>query len=159
MPSILFVCTANLFRSPIAALSFRRAIERNQPAGEWVVESAGTWTKDGLSPQSFTVKIANRLGLQGLEHHLTRQVNIEMMEQFDLIIVMETGHKEALCSEFRSLQKRVFLLSEMADGIPYNIADPTNPDINPNDVANEIDRLINKGFNKIIQCIISIIGG
>jgi len=73
------------------------------------------------------------------------------MDRFDLIIVMETGHKEALCSEFRSLQKRIFLLSEIADSIAYDIADPTNPDINPNHTADEIDRLINKGFNKIVQ--------
>jgi protein-tyrosine phosphatase len=150
MPSILFVCTANQFRSPLAALSFCKVLARKRPAGKWVVDSAGTWTKDGLPPQSFLVKTANRLGLQGLENHRSQQVNPELMD-FDLIIVMEAGHKEALCSEFQSSQKRIFLLSEIAEGISYDVVDPLKPNIDPNEIADKIDGLIKKGFNRIIK--------
>jgi len=124
---------------------------RNRPPGKWVVESAGTWAKEGLSPQSFIVKIAKDLGLQGLEKHRSQQVTRKMMDQFDLIIVMETGHKEALRSEFQRAQKRIFLLSEIADGVSYDISDPTTPDIDPIKIAYQIDELINKGFKRIIQ--------
>ena len=150
MPSILFVCTANQFRSPLAALSFCKVLARKRPTGKWVVDSAGTWTKDGLSPQPFVVKTANRLGLHGLENHRSQQVNLELMD-FDLIIVMEAGHKEALRSEFQGSQKRIFLLSEIAEGISYDIADPLNPDIDPNEIADKINKLIKKGFNRIIK--------
>ena len=151
MPSILFVCTANQFRSPLAALSFGKALQYNRPVGKWVVESAGTWAKAGLAPQPFVVKIANRLGLQGLERHRSQQVSLELMNQFDLIIVMEIGHKEALSAEFHDSQKRIFLLSEIAEGVAYNIADPLTPDINPNEIADKIDGLVNKGFSRIIR--------
>lgn len=151
MPSILFVCTANQFRSPFAALSLGKALLRNRPTGKWVVESAGTWAKGGLAPQSFMVKIAKDLGLQGLERHRSQQVNRKMMEQFDLIIVMELGHKEALRSEFQRSQKRIFLLSEIVEGVSYNITDPMTPDVNPVEIAEQIDRLVNKGFSRIIQ--------
>jgi protein-tyrosine phosphatase len=151
MPSILFICTANQFRSPIAALSFCKMLEQNRPAGKWVVESAGTWAKEGLQPQPSLVKIANRLGLKGFKQHRSLQVNLKLMDQFDLIIVMETGHKEALRSEFHRSQKRIFLLSEIAEGLSYNIADPTTPEIDPNEIADKIDGLINKGFKRIIE--------
>ena len=150
MPSILFVCTANQFRSPIAALSFCKVLAHRRPAGKWIIDSAGTWTKDGVPLQSSVVKIANRLGLQGLENHRSQQVNLELMD-FDLIIVMEAGHKEALRSEFQGSQKRIFLLSEIAEGISYDIADPLNPDIDPNEIADKINKLIKKGFNRIIK--------
>ncbi len=151
MPSVLFVCTANQYRSPFAALSFSRTLVQNRPAGKWVVESAGTWAKDGIAPQSYMVEIAKRLGLQGLEQHRSQQITPNMMDEFDLIMVMESGHKEALRSEFPRSQKRVYLLSEVTDGVPYDIADPLTPDINPFKIARQIDQLITNGFDRIIE--------
>lgn len=151
MPSVLFVCTANQYRSPFAALSFGRALMQNRPAGKWVVESAGTWAKDGVTPQPYMVEIAKRLGLDGLEQHLSQQVTRKMMNEFDLIMVMEAGHKEALRSEFQRAQKRIYLLSEVTEGVAYDIADPLTPDINPYKVARQIDQLIIKGFDRIVE--------
>lgn len=151
MPSVLFVCTANQYRSPFAALSFSRTLVKNRPAGTWVVESAGTWAKKGIAPQPYMVEIARRLGLQGLEQHRSKPITLKMMDQFDLILVMEAGHKEALRSEFLHAQSRVFLLSEVAEGIAYNIDDPLTPDINPYKIAKQIDQLITKGFGRIIE--------
>ena len=151
MPSVLFICTANQFRSPIAALCFGKALQRRRPTGKWVVESAGTWTTKGLQPDSSVIKIANRLGLRDFDRHRSQQVNRKLMDAFDLIIVMETGHKEALNSEFPRSQGRIFLLSEVAEGISYNVADPLSPEIDPNETADKINELINKGFTRIIE--------
>ncbi len=151
MPSILFICTANQFRSPFAALSFGRELTRHRPVGKWVVESAGTWAQNGLPPQPFQLKIAKRLEIRGFERHRSQRVTRKLMDQFDLIIVMEIGHKEALRSEFQNAQNRVFLLSEIAEGISYDIADPLTPDINPDEIADKIDGLIKKGFKRIIK--------
>jgi protein-tyrosine phosphatase len=124
---------------------------QNRPPGKWVVESAGTWAKEGVAPQPYMVDIAKRLGLEGLEQHRSLQVTRKMMELFDLIMVMEAGHKEALRSEFQSAQKRIYLLSEVADGLSYNIADPASADINPYKIAKQIDQLIIKGFDRIVE--------
>src|SRR5512145_1322078 len=96
MPSILFICTANQFRSPLAAACLLNTIQATQPAGIWVVESAGTWTTGGMPAPELSKKIAGELGLPGLENHRTRQVDLELLSRFDLSIVMEAGHKEAL---------------------------------------------------------------
>ena len=151
MPSILFVCTANQFRSPLAALCFCKVLAYNRPAGKWVVDSAGTWAKDGLPPQPFLVKTANRLGLQGFDHQHSQRVNLKLMDQSDLIIVMETGHKEALRNEFPGSKNRIFLLSEIADGSVYDIYDPATVRVELDDIADQINRLVNKGFKRIIQ--------
>lgn len=151
MPSVLFVCTANQYRSPFAALSFSRVLVQNRPTGKWVVESAGTWAKEGVAPPAYMVDIAKRLGLDGLDQHRSQQITHKMIDLFDLIMVMEAGHKEALRSEFQSAQKRIYLLSEVTDGLSYNIADPSTPDINPYKIAKQIDQLIVKGFDRIIE--------
>lgn len=124
---------------------------QNRPPGKWVVESAGTWAKNGVTPQAFMVDIAKRMGLQGLEQHRSQQVTPKMMNDFDLILVMEAGHKEALRSEFQRSQKRIYLLSEVAESLSYDIADPLTPDVNPYKIAKQIDQLITKGFDRIIE--------
>jgi hypothetical protein len=43
------------------------------------------------------------------------------------------------------------LLSEIVDGIAYNIVDPANPDNDPDEVASELQMLIQKGGNKILN--------
>jgi protein-tyrosine-phosphatase len=47
-PSVLFVCTANMIRSPIAAALFRSRLANKRPDWqEWRIDSAGTWALDG----------------------------------------------------------------------------------------------------------------
>lgn len=124
---------------------------QNRPPGKWVVESAGTWAKNGVTPQAFMVDIARRMGLQGLEQHRSQQVTPKMMNDFDLILVMEAGHKEALRSEFQRSQKRIYLLSEVTESLSYDIADPLTPEVNAYKIAKQIDHLITKGFDRIIE--------
>ena len=45
MPSVLFVCTAKVCRSPMAEGLFRARL--GEDAGRWRVESAGTWARNG----------------------------------------------------------------------------------------------------------------
>jgi protein-tyrosine phosphatase len=151
MPSILFVCTANQFRSPLAAVCLLGEIQKTELAGVWKVESAGTWTKDGAPAPDFVKQIAKELDLSELENHRTRQVDQELLSQFDLVVVMEAGHKEALGIEFSPLKKRVYMLSEIVEGIQYDIPDPASQDVDPDEVARELKSLIIEGQDKIFQ--------
>ncbi len=122
-----------------------------QPAGVWTVESAGTWTKGGMPVPEIVLQIGKRLGLTGLEKHHSRPVDHYLLTKFDLSLVMEAGHKEALGIEFPNLQKKIRLLSEVVNGISQDIPDPIVPGINPNLVADEIKSLIDKGAGKIFH--------
>jgi protein-tyrosine-phosphatase len=151
MPSVLFICTANQFRSPIAAACLLKNMEQENTHRKWIVESAGTWTRAGLPAPDIALQIANQLGLNGLDGHLTRQIDKKLLNEFDLIIVMENGHKEAICTEFPSVCDRLYLLSEVVDSSLYDISDPADPNINPKDVGGEIHMLITRGKGKILQ--------
>jgi protein-tyrosine phosphatase len=150
MPSVLFICTANLYRSPLAAAFLRKKI-REMPAGEeWNIDSAGTWTQSGSPVHSQTLEDARRFGLD-VHKHRSKQVSADLLEDQDLILVMETGHKEALWIEFADQADRIHLLSEVVDGRTYDIPDPFSIEGNHDrEVVKELDRMITRGFQNIV---------
>jgi protein-tyrosine phosphatase len=154
MPSVLLVCTGNQFRSPLAAAFLKDFIRHGAAQGaqgEWRVESAGTWATTGMPAAGVTVQIAERLGLPGLEMHRTQPVSQELLDQFDLILVMETGHREGIVSEFPNVVGRIKLLGEVVDGVPYSIQDANGEGRGPEEVATELQALIQRGGQKILQ--------
>jgi protein-tyrosine phosphatase len=149
MPSILFVCTANLFRSPLAAACFARKYEALGWQSDWLVSSAGTWTLPGKPALPSAIQAAHRLGFS-LARHRSRPVTAAMVSVQDLIVVMESGQKEALQTEFSIFRKRVFLLSELADGRVEDVPDPAaNPDIPAFEIASQINDMVERGFYRI----------
>ncbi len=159
MPSILFVCTGNQFRSPLAAAYMKDFIGKAKTPGEWKIESAGTWAAHGMPAAGATIRIASQQGLEGVGEHRTRPVYGGLLEQFDLILVMETGHREGIASEFPEAAGRTKLLSEVVDGVPYSIEDVLGEDRKPEDVAAELQALIQRGGSKILELAESLHGG
>ncbi len=147
MTQILFVCTANRYRSPIAEACFKDELMKHKPENNWSILSAGTWTTDGLPAMPEAIQRAQQIGLD-LQGHRSRAITGEMLEDADLVLVMESGQKEALQIEFPFCREKILLLSEAAEGISYNIPDPIE---NPSNVesASEICRLVRTGFDKI----------
>jgi protein-tyrosine phosphatase len=150
MPSVLFVCTGNQYRSPITAAAFVKQLERDGNAAQWTVDSAGTWTSTGLPPFSDAIRVARSLGLD-IADHKTCPIDALDLSKYDLIVVMEQGHKEAILSEFPGARGRVHLISEIGDHIPYDIPDPVNPGSDPSLVANQLLGLIQRGYPRICQ--------
>jgi protein-tyrosine-phosphatase len=150
MPSVLFVCTANVCRSPMASVLFRRKIDARADASSWRIESAGVWGVDGSNAAQKAQLIMQSMGLD-LSNHLSRGVGKELLHQFDLILTMEGGHKEGLSAEFPELANRIYMLSEMVDR-RYDIRDPISGSLTDyEDTAREIDQILEQGMDKIIQ--------
>ncbi len=151
MPSILFVCTGNQIRSPLAAAVFKEAINNTQENIEqWQVDSAGTWAKADYPPNAVLSQWALSQGID-LRAHKTKRVSEELLSGADLILVMEAGHKEALRYEFPSVAERVFLLLEI-EGPGYGIPDPQGKE--PAvllQVSKEIVEIITKQADQICE--------
>ena len=150
MPSILFVCTANRFRSPIASLYFAREVVRHRDDKDLRISSAGTWTKPGEPATAKAIQLANNYDLN-LGLHKSRMLNHDLMNQADLVLVMEAGNKEAITHEFPSAVNRIFLLTEAVGQPPTDIPDPYATNESAQRVAKEIVDLIDGGYNKIID--------
>ncbi len=150
MPSILFVCTANRFRSPIAALYFAREVVSRGDDQDIQVASAGTWASDGRPAMAKAIQLAQDYGLD-LSYHKSRIVSEGLLAQSDLILVMENGHKEAIIHEFPETANRVYLLTKVVEDLDVNIPDPYGKaQADPEEVVKEIIDLIDGGYEKIV---------
>ncbi len=150
MPSILFVCTANRFRSPLAALFLAREVVRHGDDQLFRVASAGVWTSNGLPATNDVIEFADQFALD-LRFHKSRLVSEEILEAADLILVMEAGQKEAIIQEFPFVKNRIFLLSEAVGQYPYDIPDPYKSKEPHEIIGMEIIKLIDDGYNQLIQ--------
>lgn len=151
MPLILFVCTANRFRSPIAAAYMEYKLKAAGTAGSWAVASAGTWTEAGLHamPQALIAAAAHGLDLSG---HRTREVNSVLLDEASLIVVMEQGHKEALECEFPACRGHIILLGELAGERNPEIPDPARTDFDESGAATQrIISCIDKSFMEMLH--------
>jgi protein-tyrosine phosphatase len=152
MPSILFVCTANRFRSPLAAAMLRKSLEELGIAEAWTIASAGTWGIPGEPAIPEVVVPAGRFGIQ-LSDHRSRRVSEGLLSTYDLILVMQAGQKEALLSEFPPLKERVYLLSEVVERRTYDIPDALGSEQETAEVVAELHSLIERGLDSI--CILA----
>ena len=148
MPSVLFVCTANRFRSPLAAAFFRKALADFAVAGAWDVDSAGTWTVPGLPILPEVPLIARKYDID-LVRHRSKPVTEALLAAQDLILVMEAGHREALQNEFPSSSERVYLLSQAVEDRTYDIPDLIDSVESMMEIGINLYDLLQNGYGNI----------
>ena len=150
MPSVLFVCTANRFRSPLAAAFFRDSLQRHPEPGSWHVDSAGTWTVPGLPALPEVVLFAGNHGLD-LARHRSKAVTEDLLRANDLILVMGGGQQEALQVEFPAFSERIHLLSQAAEGRTYDIPDLADSAESLLEIGDHLGELIQSGSGNICR--------
>lgn len=97
MTSLLFVCTGNTCRSPLAAILARQEAERRNMDVRTV--SAGTFAAEGAPASAHSISVAARRGAD-LSEHRSRPLDSETVEDADLILAMTPGHLVALRTEY-----------------------------------------------------------
>ncbi|HHW07094.1 MAG TPA: low molecular weight protein arginine phosphatase [Clostridia bacterium] len=113
MTKVLFVCTGNTCRSPMAgALAGKLAREHRVP---WEIKTAGVFAFPGSPASDQAVAVMEEMGLD-LRDHAATQVTGELIDWADWIITMTEAHKEQLLAAFpQAGDKQV---------ISFNIPDP-----------------------------------
>jgi sulfate adenylyltransferase len=107
---VLFVCTANICRSPSA-----EALARAAGPGDVEFRSAGTHARGGepINPEMVAVLPA------GLETSTfrSRRLTPEMVEAADLVVTMEAAHRELVLDEVPAAFRKVFTFGQLARAI------------------------------------------
>ena len=155
MFSVLFICTGNQYRSPIAAATFLKLLIRDGLAGQWRVSSAGTWTSSGRQAPHEALELA-RLFEISIDGHVTRMLYAGMLEDADLVLVMEKGHQESIQYEFPFVSGKVHLISQVLEGYEYDIPDPLGAGDGARGIIGDLVEMIRSGHENIYRIAESI---
>lgn len=117
MPIVVFVCTGNTCRSPMAEFLGRRIL------GEGIdVRSAGVAASPGLPASNHAqFVVADRGG--DLSGHRSRPLDGALLEEADLVLTMTRQHRAAVLTRAPAREQDVFTLAAMA-GSDHEISDP-----------------------------------
>lgn len=119
---VLFVCTGNTCRSPLAAAALRAELGSDAEFVE--IGSAGTAAADGQPASDGTRTVAAAEGID-LSSHRSRRATTPLLRRADLVFVMEPLHRVAL-EALGVPGERVHVLSEWPEpgdpGLP--VSDP-----------------------------------
>lgn len=123
---ILFVCTGNTCRSPMAEAIARTFVaDGGRLAGEGVevvFESAGVSTGDGLPASPEAVRVVGAMG-GDLRSHRSRWLTAAMVERAEHVFVMTGSHRERVLSLSPGSAGKVSLLDPRGE-IPDPIGGP-----------------------------------
>ena len=87
MKTILFVCTGNVCRSPMAEGILRQAV---QGRGNYRVISAGLGAMEGQPPSAYAVQAVRELGID-ISSQRSRMLTPELVQDADFIFGMTTS--------------------------------------------------------------------
>jgi protein-tyrosine-phosphatase len=145
---VLFVCTGNVCRSPMAMALFNARARRAGEDHLYPARSTGTWALDDAPASAHALTAMAERGID-LTAHRGATITREMIDQAAVIIAMTRSHRDALVSEFPAARAKIHLMSELADRV-YDIADPYGGTLAEyQDCANALENLIDVGYEKI----------
>jgi protein-tyrosine-phosphatase len=105
---VLFVCTGNSCRSPMAEGILKKMLEENK-LDNFEVGSAGTSSLDGAFPSLFAIEVAKTQNVD-LTRHRSHQLNQQILRKADLILAMSNEHLERIRNMNEKALKKTYLL-------------------------------------------------
>jgi RpiB/LacA/LacB family sugar-phosphate isomerase len=123
MKTILFICTGNVCRSPMAEALFQRAAGGR---GEFRVFSAGLGAVDGQPPTAHSVAAMRALGID-ISGQRSRMLTTDLVRQADYIFGMTHSHVDAITLLYPPAAEKTFLLREFDDTLEEFEKDISDP--------------------------------
>ncbi|MGF6953258.1 protein-tyrosine-phosphatase [Neobacillus sp. B4I6] len=144
MQHILFVCTGNTCRSPMA-----EAILKNKAVDEIEVRSAGIYAANGSEASPHAKRVLEDNGI--VHNHRSSLLTSDEVEWADLILTMTSSHKLAILQQYPHEGQKVYTLKEYSgEGFNHDVVDPYGgPLAMYEETFRELNGLIDKTIGKL----------
>ncbi|MFP5114239.1 low molecular weight protein arginine phosphatase [Bacillaceae bacterium C204] len=144
MQRILFVCTGNTCRSPMA-----EAILKNKQIDAIEVRSAGIFAANGNEASAHAKKVLEDNGIA--HNHRSSLLTRNEVEWADLILTMTSSHKMGILQQYPEVGGKVFTLKEYSgEGFHLDVVDPYGGSLAMYEKTfRELDELIDKAIGKL----------
>lgn len=146
---ILFVCTGNTCRSPMAEHLLKDKLKKMN-IDDIEVESAGLSAFFPQQASKNAVQVMNEIGID-ISSHVSRLISEDMIKGSDLILTMEKYHKEAIVNIYPGVMDKVFTLKEyvLDSKDDLDVVDPYGGDLDEyrkcrDELSDLIDKLLSK---------------
>ena len=143
---LLFVCSGNICRSPMAAEYFRHRAARSG-LSHVVVASAGTLGLVGVPAAAEAVRVMAEFEVD-LKAHRSSALEVADLRSSDMVVVMSRDHLEVLAHHYPNEMDQRFLLRAFEKG--------PDPDPNASDLADPIGEPISvyrRQAQTIMRCV------
>lgn len=140
---LLFVCTGNTCRSPLAAALARRILGE-----KFTVSSAGLAAGEGGGASQYALQVGRELGVD-LSAHAAVKVSLELLEAADWIIPMTREQERELCRRYPGMARKVKRLGAWGS-LDEDVRDPWGGSLDSyRETARQLERLL-RGLKKYL---------
>ncbi|MCI9273452.1 MAG: low molecular weight phosphatase family protein [Clostridiales bacterium] len=126
---VLFVCTGNTCRSPMAEGIFRKMTEEHGDGRRFYCMSAGLAAVEGEPPTEHAVAVCGEIGVDISKHRSKKISELGNLEAFDVFAVMTSTHAYVL-RQAGVPEYKLYVL-------PGEIPDPFGGDMNTYRICRE----------------------
>jgi protein-tyrosine-phosphatase len=119
---ILFICSGNTCRSPMAEAIFRGFYNQDQDKPQ--IASAGIFALPGEKASANAIFAMSKRGLCLSGHH-SRPASAYLVDEADIIITMDQSHKKALLLSRPDIANKILSMAEIGG---QDISDPFGGD-------------------------------
>ncbi|MCK4573225.1 MAG: hypothetical protein KAU36_02585 [candidate division Zixibacteria bacterium] len=121
---IMFVCTGNTCRSPMAEGALRHLLQMKRP-GKFEVVSSGTAAAVGFPATLYAIEAAKVWDVD-ISGHKSQPLTPALIDRVDLILGMTPGHVRETMHLRRDVRNKTFLFKNFPENSPdgEGVADP-----------------------------------